>query len=126
MVRKKKQEEEVEDVIIRGDINDIISSSMGEYSKYVIQSRALPDVRDGLLPVRRRVLYGMSKLKNTYNRPYSKSAKSVGFVMGGYHPHGDSGIYGSMVTMSRDWNQRLPYIDWQGNNGSIDGETSPA
>lgn len=90
MARAKKDMESkvIEDLIIRGNINDVVSESMAEYSKYILLSRAIPDVRDSLKPVQRRILFGMEKLKNTYNRPTSKSAKSVGYIMGNYHPHG--------------------------------------
>ena len=97
----------------------------GSYSKYIIQERAIPDARDGLKPVQRRILYSMYKEKNTYDRPYRKSAKTVGDVIGNYHPHGDSSIYEAMVRMSQEWKSRYPYIDMHGNNGSIDGD-SPA
>ena len=97
----------------------------GRYSKTIIQDRALPDVRDGLKPVQRRILYTMYQEKNTYDKPYRKSAKTVGDVMGHYHPHGDSSIYEAMVRMSQWWKQNTPYIDMHGNNGSMDGD-SPA
>lgn len=97
----------------------------GSYSKYIIQDRAIPDARDGLKPVQRRILYSMYKEHNTFDKPYRKSAKTVGDVIGNYHPHGDSSIYDAMVRMSQDWKIRLPYIDMHGNNGSIDGD-SPA
>ena len=97
----------------------------GSYSKYIIQDRAIPDARDGLKPVQRRILYSMHKEKNTYDKGYRKSAKTVGDVIGNYHPHGDSSIYDAMVRMSQHWKTRLPYIDMHGNNGSIDGD-SPA
>ena len=97
----------------------------GRYSKYIIQDRAIPDVRDGLKPVQRRILYGMYKDRNTFDKPYRKSAKTVGNVMGNYHPHGDSSIYDAMVRMSQWWKQNTPYIDMHGNNGSMDGD-SPA
>ncbi len=102
---------------------------MGErfkrYSKYIIQDRAIPDVRDGLKPVQRRILYAMYRTKNTYDHDYLKSAATVGEVIGKYHPHGDTSIYDAMVRMSQNWKARLPLIDMQGNNGSIDGD-SPA
>ena len=102
-----------------------MGQSFGRYSKYIIQDRAIPDVRDGLKPVQRRILYGMFRERNTYDKPYRKSAKTVGHIMGNYHPHGDSSIYDAMVRMSQWWKQNTPYIDMQGNNGSIDGD-SPA
>ena len=97
----------------------------GRYSKYIIQDRAIPDVRDGLKPVQRRILYAMYIGKNTYDKPYRKSAKTVGDVIGSFHPHGDSSIYDAMVRMSQDWKMKNPCIDMHGNNGSIDGD-SPA
>ncbi len=97
----------------------------GRYAKTIIQDRAIPDVRDGLKPVQRRILYSMYKDKNTYDKPYKKSAKTVGNVMGQFHPHGDSSIYEAMVRMSQWWKQNTPYIDMHGNNGSMDGD-SPA
>lgn len=106
-------------------LEDIMGERFGSYSKYIIQDRAIPDVRDGLKPVQRRILYSMYKEKNTYDRGYRKSAKTVGDVIGNYHPHGDSSIYDAMVRMSQDWKMTNPYIDMHGNNGSIDGD-SPA
>ena len=106
-------------------LEDIMGERFGRYSKYIIQDRAIPDVRDGLKPVQRRILYGMFREHNTYDKSYRKSAKTVGHIMGNYHPHGDSSIYEAMVRMSQWWKQNTPYIDMQGNNGSIDGD-SPA
>ncbi len=106
-------------------LEDIMGERFGRYSKTIIQDRALPDVRDGLKPVQRRILYTMYQEKNTYDKPYRKSAKTVGDVMGHYHPHGDSSIYEAMVRMSQWWKQNTPYIDMHGNNGSMDGD-SPA
>ena len=106
-------------------LEEIMGERFGRYSKYIIQDRAIPDVRDGLKPVQRRILYGMFRERNTYDKPYRKSAKTVGHIMGNYHPHGDSSIYEAMVRMSQWWKQNTPYIDMQGNNGSIDGD-SPA
>ncbi len=106
-------------------LEEIMGERFGRYSKYIIQDRAIPDVRDGLKPVQRRILFGMYKDKNTYDKPYRKSAKTVGNVMGNYHPHGDSSIYDAMVRMSQWWKQNTPYIDMHGNNGSMDGD-SPA
>jgi len=106
-------------------LEEIMGERFGRYSKYIIQDRAIPDVRDGLKPVQRRILYSMYKEKNTYDKPYRKSAKTVGDVIGNYHPHGDSSIYDAMVRMSQDWKMKEPYIDMHGNNGSIDGD-SPA
>ena len=106
-------------------LEEIMGERFGRYSKYIIQDRAIPDVRDGLKPVQRRILFGMYKDRNTYDKPYRKSAKTVGNVMGNYHPHGDSSIYDAMVRMSQWWKQSTPYIDMHGNNGSMDGD-SPA
>ena len=106
-------------------LEEIMGQRFGSYSKYIIQDRAIPDVRDGLKPVQRRIIYSMYKEKNTFDKPYRKSAKTVGDVIGNYHPHGDSSIYEAMVRMSQDWKLRTPYIDMHGNNGSIDGD-SPA
>ena len=98
----------------------------GRYSKYIIQERALPDIRDGLKPVQRRILYSMNKDDNTYDKGYRKSAKSVGNVMGNFHPHGDSSIYDAMVRMSQDWKNRETLIEMHGNNGSMDGDPPAA
>ncbi len=106
-------------------LEDIMGERFARYSKTIIQDRALPDVRDGLKPVQRRILYTMYQGKNTFDKPYRKSAKTVGDVMGQYHPHGDSSIYDAMVRMSQWWKQNTPYIDMHGNNGSMDGD-SPA
>lgn len=106
-------------------LEEIMGERFGRYAKSIIQERALPDVRDGLKPVQRRILYGMYKDGNTYDKPYRKSAKTVGYIMGNYHPHGDSSIYDAMVRMSQWWKQMTPYVDMQGNNGSMDGD-SPA
>lgn len=106
-------------------LEEIMGERFGSYSKYIIQDRAIPDVRDGLKPVQRRILYSMYREKNTYDKGYRKSAKTVGDVIGNYHPHGDSSIYDAMVRMSQDWKMKEPYIDMHGNNGSIDGD-SPA
>ena len=103
-------------------LEEIMGERFGKYSKYIIQDRAIPDVRDGLKPVQRRILFSMYKEKNTYDKPYKKSARAVGDVMGKYHPHGDSSIYEAIVRMSQDWKMREPFVDMQGNNGSIDGD----
>lgn len=122
---KKTETEQVIEKIFDYTLEDIMGERFGSYSKYIIQDRAIPDARDGLKPVQRRILYSMYKEKNTYDRGYRKSAKTVGDVIGNYHPHGDSSIYDAMVRMSQPWKTRLPYIDMHGNNGSIDGD-SPA
>lgn len=111
--------------IIRFDIEKEMKSAYIDYSMSVIVARALPDARDGLKPVHRRLLFGMDKMGNTPDQPYKKSARIVGEVMGKYHPHGDSSIYGTLVHLAQDWNMRYPMVDGQGNFGSIDGD-SPA
>lgn len=107
-------------------LEDIMGERFGRYSKYIIQERALPDIRDGLKPVQRRILYSMNKDGNTYDKGYRKSAKSVGNVMGNFHPHGDSSIYDAMVRMSQDWKNRETLIEMHGNNGSMDGDPPAA
>ncbi len=104
----------------------ILGDRFGRYSKYIIQDRALPDIRDGLKPVQRRILYAMLEDRNTADNPYRKSAKTVGNVIGNYHPHGDSSVYEAMVRMSQDWKNREPLIDMHGNNGSMDGDPAAA
>src|SRR5665647_3082647 len=111
--------------IIPINIEEQMKTAYIDYSMSVIVSRALPDVRDGLKPVHRRVLFGMSELGNFSNRPYKKSARIVGEVLGKYHPHGDSSDYYAMVRMAQLWSLRYPLIDGQGNFGSVDGD-SPA
>jgi DNA gyrase subunit A len=111
--------------IIRINIEEEMKSAYIDYSMSVIVSRALPDVRDGLKPVHRRVLFGMGELGITANKPYKKSARIVGEVLGKYHPHGDSSVYMTMVRMAQHWSLRYPLIDGQGNFGSVDGD-SPA
>ena len=106
-------------------LEEIMGDRYGSYAKEIIQDRALPDVRDGLKPVQRRILYAMFRDKNTYEKPHKKSATAVGNVMGHYHPHGDSSIYEALVRMSQWWKTNTPYIDMHGNNGSMDGD-SPA
>lgn len=114
-----------QDRIIKVNIDEEMKSSYIDYSMSVIVSRALPDVRDGFKPVHRRVLFGMNELGNNSDKPYKKSARIVGEVMGKYHPHGDSSIYGTLVRMAQHWSLRYPLVDGQGNFGSIDGD-SPA
>ena len=104
----------------------IMGDSFGRYAKTIIQDRALPDVRDGLKPVQRRILYAMYKDGNTYDKPTKKSAKAVGNIMGFYHPHGDSSIYDALVRMSQWWKNNLCYVEMQGNNGSMDGDGAAA
>ena len=122
---KKTETQEVIEKIYEYTLEEIMGDRFGRYSKYIIQDRAIPDVRDGLKPVQRRILYGMYRGHHTYDKPYVKSARSVGDIMGKYHPHGDSSIYDAMVRMSQWWKQSTPYIDMLGNNGSMDGD-SPA
>ena len=107
-------------------LEDIMSEKFGRYSKAIIQDRALPDVRDGLKPVQRRILYAMYRDRNTIDKAHKKSATAVGNVMGHYHPHGDSSIYEAMVRMSQWWKQNATYIDMHGNNGSMDGDSAAA
>ena len=114
-----------QDRIIKINIEEEMKSSYIDYSMSVIVSRALPDVRDGFKPVHRRILYGMMELGNTSDKPYKKSARIVGEVLGKYHPHGDSSVYLAMVRMAQEWAMRYPLVDGQGNFGSIDGD-SPA
>lgn len=119
---KKKEEKNIIEKIYDYTLEDIMGDRFGRYSKSIIQDRALPDVRDGLKPVQRRILYTMWEDKNTFDKPYRKCAKAVGDVMGKYHPHGDSSIYGAMIYMSQAWKMREIFIDIHGNNGSIDGD----
>ena len=114
-----------QDRIIKINIEEEMKTSYIDYSMSVIVARALPDVRDGFKPVHRRILYGMMKAGNVSSKPYRKSAKTVGDVLGNYHPHGDSSVYGALVRMAQDWAMRYPLVDGQGNFGSIDGD-SPA
>ncbi|MFM2442268.1 MAG: hypothetical protein RL449_910, partial [Bacteroidota bacterium] len=111
--------------VIPINIEDEMKGAYIDYSMSVIVSRALPDVRDGLKPVHRRVLFGMEELGVSYNKSYKKSARIVGEVLGKYHPHGDSSVYDTMVRMAQDWSLRYPLVDGQGNFGSVDGD-SPA
>src|SRR5436190_6795745 len=112
--------------IIPINIEEEMRTAYIDYSMSVIVSRALPDVRDGLKPVHRRVLYGMLDLGVLSNRPYKKSARIVGEVLGKYHPHGDSSVYDAMVRMAQDWSLRYPLVDGQGNYGSMDGDPPAA
>ncbi len=107
-------------------LEEVMGDRFGRYAKAIIQDRAIPDVRDGLKPVQRRILYGMYDDHNTYDKPTRKSAKTVGYIMGNFHPHGDSSIYDAMVRMSQWWKQSTPYIEMQGNNGSMDGDGAAA
>ncbi len=107
-------------------LEEVIGDRFGRYSKYIIQERALPDIRDGLKPVQRRILFAMNKDGNTHEKAFRKSAKSVGNIMGNYHPHGDSSIYEAMVRMSQDWKLRETLVEMHGNNGSMDGDPPAA
>lgn len=125
----KKKEEKIEEPIIENIVVQPLEEIMGDryatYAKYVIQDRAIPDVRDGLKPVQRRIIFSMFKNNNTFNRATKKCAHTVGEVMGKLHPHGDTSIYDALARLSQDWKLRYPLVDFQGNNGSIDGD-SPA
>ena len=122
----KKIDTFIEEKIITQNLEQIVGERFGRYSKYIIQDRALPDARDGLKPVQRRILYAMYRLGMFHNKPYKKSARIVGEVMGKYHPHGDTSIYEAMVRMSQDFKMLLPLIDMHGNNGSMDGDPAAA
>ena len=128
----KKKPEQIEEAVapIQENISiepleEVMGDRYATYAKYVIQDRAIPDVRDGMKPVQRRIIFSMYKSGNTFNKPTKKCAHTVGAVMGTYHPHGDTSIYEALARMSQDWKVRYPLIDFQGNNGSIDGD-SPA
>lgn len=107
-------------------LENVMGDRFGRYSKYIIQERAIPDIRDGLKPVQRRIIYAMSQDGNTFDKAYRKAAKTVGNVIGNYHPHGDTSVYDAMVRLSQDWKMRMPLIDMQGNNGSMDGDPAAA
>jgi len=107
-------------------LENVMGDRFGRYSKYIIQERAIPDVRDGLKPVQRRIIYAMTNDGNTFDKGYRKAAKTVGNVIGNYHPHGDSSVYDAMVRLSQDWKMRMPLVDMQGNNGSMDGDPAAA
>lgn len=119
---KKKLDMFMNETFQETKLEDVIGDRFGRYSKYIIQERAIPDIRDGLKPVQRRILYGMNVLKVTSNAQYKKSARIVGEVMGKFHPHGDLSIYEAMVRMSQTWKMGVTLIDMHGNNGSIDGD----
>ena len=121
----KKMDKFVEEYVVE-NFENIMGDRFGRYSKYIIQDRALPDVRDGLKPVQRRILFAMHKLGLSSNKPFKKSARIVGDVIGKYHPHGDTAVYDAMVRMSQDFKILLPLIDMHGNNGSIDGDPAAA
>ena len=112
--------------IVQINIEDHMKAAYIDYSMSVIVSRALPDVRDGLKPVHRRVLFGMNEMGMSYNKAHKKSARIVGDVLGKYHPHGDASVYDTLVRMAQDWSLRYPLIDGQGNFGSIEGDSAAA
>ncbi len=120
--RKKEIEKPIVENIVHSALDELMGDRFDIYAKDVIQDRAIPDARDGLKPVQRRIVYAMWKTGNTIDKPTKKCAHIVGEVMGKYHPHGDSSIYDALVRMSQTWNFRVPLIDFQGNNGSIDGD----
>ncbi|MER2046871.1 MAG: DNA topoisomerase (ATP-hydrolyzing), partial [Solibacillus sp.] len=107
-------------------LEEVMGDRFGRYSKYIIQDRALPDTRDGLKPVQRRIMYAMFHEGNTFDKPFRKSAKTVGNVIGNYHPHGDTSVYDAMVRMSQDWKSRHMLVEMHGNNGSVDGDPPAA
>ena len=119
---KKKEEKTIIEKIYDYSLEDMMGDCFGRYSKEIIQERALPDVRDGLKPVQRRILFAMYSSGFTHDKPYRKSARAVGEIMGKFHPHGDSSIYEALIRMSQSWKMREPFIDIHGNNGSIDGD----
>lgn len=119
---KKKEEKSIVEKIFEYSLEEIMETGFGRYSKEIIQERALPDVRDGLKPVQRRILYAMFISHFTYDKPHRKSARAVGDIMGKFHPHGDSSIYDAMIRLSQAWKMREVFIDVHGNNGSIDGD----
>lgn len=121
----KEKKDIVFEKIIDETLDQLIGEKFGNYSKYIIQERALPDLRDGLKPVQRRVLYAMYDLKLSHKTPYKKSARVVGDVIGKYHPHGDTSVYDAMVRLAQEWKVNMPLVDMHGNKGSIDGD-SPA
>ena len=119
-------EDNIFDKIEEVDLQKKMESSYIEYAMSVIASRALPDVRDGLKPVQRRILFSMIELNNGPDKPHRKCARIVGDTMGKYHPHGDSSIYGALVNMAQDWSTRYPLVDGHGNFGSVDGDGAAA
>ena len=124
MAKKNKSsiEENIVENIVQQDIDEILSTGFGRYSKYVLQERAVPDVRDGLKPVQRRIIYTMYLEGNVASKPTRKCARTVGAVIGRFHPHGDASVYDAMVRLSQGWKMRIPLIVFQGNNGNIDGD----
>ena len=123
---KKKEEKTIVEKIFDYSLEEIMETGFGRYSKEIIQERALPDVRDGLKPVHRRILYSMYSLSLYPDKPYRKSAKIVGDVLANFHPHGDSSVYDALVRMAQDFSMRNPLINGHGNFGSIDGDSAAA
>ena len=119
-------EDNIFDKVHEVDLKKTMEDSYIDYAMSVIASRALPDVRDGLKPVQRRILYSMIELNNGPDKPHRKSARIVGDTMGKYHPHGDSSIYGALVNMAQEWSTRYPLVDGHGNFGSVDGDGAAA
>ena len=119
-------DENIFDKIHEVDLKEKMETSYIDYAMSVIAARALPDVRDGLKPVQRRILYAMDELNNGPDKPHRKCARIVGDTMGKYHPHGDSSIYGALVNMAQDWSTRYPLVDGHGNFGSVDGDGAAA
>lgn len=126
MAKRKKEQENIIEKIVLGTLDELMGEKYAIYAKDVIQDRAIPDARDGLKPVQRRIIFDMWKTGNTIDKPHKKCAHIVGDVMGKYHPHGDSSIYEALVHLSQPWSMRYPLIDFQGNNGSIDGDGAAA
>ena len=126
MARKKEIEVVDRSKSLRMGLDQLMSDRFGRYSKYIIQERALPDARDGLKPVQRRILYAMYEDGNVFEKPHRKSAKAVGYIIGYYHPHGDTSVYDAIVRLSQSWKMNVPLIDMQGNNGSIDDDPAAA
>ena len=126
MAKKKIEQPIIQENIIFGPLDQLMGDKFAIYAKDVIQDRAIPDARDGLKPVQRRIVYDMWNTGNTIEKPTKKCARIVGDVLGKYHPHGDSSVYDALVHMSQDWNVRYPLIDFQGNNGSMDGDSAAA
>ena len=126
MAKKKTEQPIIQENIIFGPLDQLMGDKFAIYAKDVIQDRAIPDARDGLKPVQRRIVYDMWNTGNTIDKPTKKCARIVGDVLGKYHPHGDSSVYDALVHMSQDWNVRYPLIDFQGNNGSMDGDSAAA
>ena len=119
-------DDKIFDQIQQVDLKKTMETSYIDYAMSVIASRALPDVRDGLKPVQRRILFSMNEMNNTYDKPHKKCARIVGDTMGKYHPHGDSSIYGALVNMAQPWSMRYTLVDGHGNFGSVDGDGAAA